>query len=711
MNRRPDNGSPTRRAWLLVTACLLGLPGLVSAAEETGEEEETNSPPPCEYCVFEQGEEGSISLGAGLVSDDNYHYGQYRGLDEEGAYLILDLDWQSVTEDGRRMEVRARDLGIDGRSLDALYERQGSYGFRLDYNEIPRSAAGFGARTPFVEQSGYDNSLGLPSGWMDAGTVAGMPTLANDLRGIDLSTQRRRVILGIDLDALDDWEFDVEFRHDEKDGTSLRAASFLTNAMQLPLPRDFTTDDMEASASYRGESFTAQFGYYLSTFTNTHSGLYFENPFTPITGGADRGVLSLEPDNDFHQLSGAFGWRFGDRSMLHLRTAFGNGSQDHRFLPVTTNSLLATSVLPRNSLQGDVDTASHHARYTTRFGSDVSLQANLRRDSRDNETPPLTVTPAITETYIGNPVTSTGYDFDRTRYDVSMSWRPVTAFRLRGALERKEMDRTRTEREETTEDIAWLEARVRPFERVGLQLRYLESERDGSTVIYDEPGALEENPLLRRFHVANREREAWRVAVDYDPVHWLLFTAISEFREDRYPDSLVGVTYGESRYHSLDASVVASNALRFSAFASYDFEQTRQLGSESFGQPDWNGRTRDDTRTSGLSAHYAKPETPWDFRMTISISEFEGETDVDTWVDATPFPDLVAQLYRTEFRYRYHFESGNVLTAGYVYEEYDARNWQLDGADVASVPTYLSMGLTSPTYEVNVVSVSYQWRF
>ena len=58
-----------------------------------------------------------MELGIGYVSDDAYKFGRYNGLQEEGPFLIGNIDVEEFYEDGRFWNIHATNLGLDSRYL------------------------------------------------------------------------------------------------------------------------------------------------------------------------------------------------------------------------------------------------------------------------------------------------------------------------------------------------------------------------------------------------------------------------------------------------------------------------------------------------------------------------------------------------------------------------------------------------------------------
>ena len=58
----------------------------------------------CEYCPFDDGYRAKIRAGATSVSDDAARFGNFSGLDEEGAYGNVDGQGR-YTSDGYRLSL------------------------------------------------------------------------------------------------------------------------------------------------------------------------------------------------------------------------------------------------------------------------------------------------------------------------------------------------------------------------------------------------------------------------------------------------------------------------------------------------------------------------------------------------------------------------------------------------------------------------------
>jgi hypothetical protein len=73
------------------------------------------------------------------------------------------------------------------------------------------------------------------------------------LAPVNIGYQRRTVALLGQFFASPSWTMFGEFRRQEKNGTELTSASFLTEALQLPQPIDYVTNSFETAVAWAGQ--------------------------------------------------------------------------------------------------------------------------------------------------------------------------------------------------------------------------------------------------------------------------------------------------------------------------------------------------------------------------------------------------------------------------------------------------------------------------
>ena len=311
---------------------LLAALGVLGAATNASAQVDT-SQWKCTSCPYPKGTTGSVDVGVGDVTDSSQKFGDYTGLDRQGAFAILDGTVSRRGDDGYYADLSAADLGLDTRRLFGQAGREGIYSLNIGYAEIPRHLTE-GARTPFLGSGG--NVLTLPAGF-PAADQASMP-LATTLQPIDIGFKYKRLDLGGTLIGGDDWSTRLSLRHDERDGTRPTAGSFFSTASQFAEPVNEKTDGAELAATYSTKRLQASLSYQFSSFRNDNAGMTWSNPFFPVVAGATTGQLGLAPDNQFQQLRGTAGYDITPTMRLTGELAYGRMTQNDAFLPPTVNT-------------------------------------------------------------------------------------------------------------------------------------------------------------------------------------------------------------------------------------------------------------------------------------------------------------------------------------------------------------------------------------
>ena len=687
---------------------LLGALSALSSAAIAADTAVDTSQWKCESCKFEQGASGTVDVGAGSVSDKSAEFGQYNGLGKEGGFLIGDGSVRSRGEDGSHWNLNASNLGLDSRSLDAEGGRQGSYQLRFKYDESPHRIWD-GALTPFLGSGGA--ALTLPAGFA-AATTGAMP-LTGAQQQVDLATQRKLLGVGASWIPAGNWEYAVNFRHETKDGNILRTGgAFFVNSTQLIEPLDYVTDQVDASASYADRKFQLKLAYYGSKFSNGNHSLTWANPyaepvFLTTFPGAGTGRLALPPDNQFHQVSASGGYQFNDRTRLSADLAVGRMTQNDDFLPY------ATSVAaPGGSLNGRAKTLDAGLKLSSALTDKLRLSAAYTHNDRDNQTPQALYAMWSTDMFAGAPRTNLPYSFTQDKLKLSAEYR--ASARLRGSIgaDLDARKRTYQEVERTREDTAWGKLSTRLTDKLDVTAKLAHGERriDGAYQVV--AGVMPpENPLLRKYNMANRTRETAGLRADIALADTVNLGLGVESSEDKYKDSTIGLTNAKDFNINGDLSMIVGERTSLHLFANHQQIKSKQAGSQSYSVPDWSADNKDTINTYGLGIKHAAIKDKLDIGADYAVTRSRSVVNVTTGASSPAFPEVTEALDSVKLYAAYHLKDNVSLQAGYWHERYDSKDWMLDGVAPATIPNVLTMGLQAPKYSVNVVRLSVRYKF
>ena len=754
--RQPTSSKPFPPHTLLATliACALALPAGAFAQALPDESEESPE-------LKEQIEVTNLfEFGFGYVSQDSFRAGKYTGLEDKGLFALVNIDYQNRPRyDEERTDYvsfEARDAGLRSRSIEAEYGKQGNFRIRANFDQIP-SFKDDSAQTIF--DGAGSSELSLPANWVPAATTAGMSQLNASLRPVNLKTERKRYGIGIDKILPGQFEFTSNYRYEEKDGLK-SIAGVIGNtggnprAALLPEPVNYNEHQLDVGLHYTQNKFQAELRYHLSVFQNDQETLLWSNPFSAINGWAPaagfptgQGQMALPPDNHFNQGTFLFGYNFSEHTRLSGDVAIGSMTQNDPFQNFTINPVLAASIttpLPRDSLNGEIDTTVINLRLSSRLGNRFHWNASLRYDDRDNNTP------RDQYVYIGGDSTvqataplsdrrrfNEPYGYEETKLRLDGGYRFGGGLRITGFGEHREIDRTFSERAETREDTVGLTLSRSLGERVEARITGSTADRDGSHYDFAAPvlegfvegfidtlpGGFENPPLLRRFQIADRERDQISGQLDITAASFLSFGLDASYSKDDYNKSELGLTESKTQSYTIDFNATPSEAWSISGFYTYD-----KLTSDQRGVSFQSGAARvdqivdparqwlvlhgDRADTGGFNLLY-KPVTRFQFGVDILLSKVTSDVDtiVGSALTSAPLPKNRVTDTSIALFGQYQVNDRLALKSRIHHEHYRSRDVALDGVPANQLANVILFGSEAPDFDETVVSLSAIYQF
>jgi len=662
----------------------------------------------CEYCPFEEGYRADYEAGGSYVNEDASRFGNATGYDEKGGYVNLDGEG-SYAKDGRQMRWYAEDLGLSSRVLHIEGGRQGTFGLDLTYSELPYRLFDT-SRTVFTNDG---DNLNLPSGWVRAPTTGGMTQLGSSLNGRPIETDRQILEVGGNYMPTNAFTVFADYRRQQRDGVAIDSGSTFTQGVYLPRPIDDYTDEMNVGAGYESGAFNVQLAWYASFYRNDVGSLTWDNPFTGFAG-ADQGRTAVAPDNDFTQisLSGGYFAEMLDTTIV-FSAAVGQGEQTATLLPYTINPLLSPPSLPVTALDGKVDTSNYAFTVTSRPFDKARVKLSYRFDERDNKTPISTWERVITDALTsGDPETNVPYSFERSRLNLSASYRLFDSLLLSAGYDRGETDRDMQEVAEQTEETGWGKLRWRPNGYVDIAIRGGTSRRDIDRYYEAFAATLGQNPLMRKYNLAYRYREFGEVTVSGSLPNAPVSAGITWLMaDDSYSQSELGMTDSTEDRYTIDLSWAVSETSSIYVSAGSELLKAGQLGSETFSAPNWNADHEDDF------THYGAGFRILDIgdkgSVEVDYTRSTGETDIAvTRFGETPsiLPTLESVMDMFRLNVAYAFSDRLDATLMIAYEHADFDDWALDGVGPATIPSVLTMGASAFDYDVWLAGIGFRYR-
>lgn len=692
----------TRLSRTLIAPLVLLAPAIAAAQVDTSDWK-------CESCPFEQGYRADVDTGATYVGEDGaIRFGNATGYDDKGGFVNVDGHGRYV-DDGYHLDWYAEDLGFDSRVFEMDGGRQGTFGFRVGYRELPYRRFDT-SRTIFNPST--SDTLTLPASWVQAGLTTDMPQLASSLRPINVESDRQIIEAGANWKPAKAFRLFADFQRQSRDGIDITGGSGYVQATLLPRWIDYETDRIDAGVRYGTERGSVTLAYYGSYFTNNNPSLIWDIPFT-APAGLDQYRMAMAPDNDFQQisLSGAYRLTQWD-TVVAFTLASGQGEQDEPLLPYTNNPTVGAGALPRSSLGGEVDTANYGLTVTARPVPKGRVKFAYRFDERDNTTPQASWNRVVTDFFVSGDIEQNlPYSFERSTVSLSgelVVWKDI---RVSAGGERKELKRDFQEVAEQTIDAGWGQARWRPLEWLSLRVKGGAEERDIDR--YDESVAvsLGQNPLLRKYNLAYRYRSYGELVASITPLDSpISFSTTMLYADDRYNKSLLGLTDSEEVRATVDVSWAVSENSSLYLVYGYENIDALQLGSEQYDVYDWSA-THDDTFNHiGAGLHWRQAEGKYDLRFDFNRSD--GETTVDVFSLSggdSRLPDLTSTLDSASIEAAYRWSERLHATLDLRYEKFEVDDYALVSPD--TIATVLTLGAQPYDYSVWALGLGIRYSF
>ena len=537
-----------------------------------------------------------------------------------------------------------------------------------------------------------------------------MTALDGTLEPVAIKSDLDVFSFGFDLTPMQRWKFRADYNRREREGQDRSSGSFLFNAAEFTSPVDHATDDIEVALTYSADWWQSSLIYFGSIFRNKNKSLTFDNPYT-ATAGVDTGQLALLPDNESHQVTLTGSVLLPARTTLNGQLSFGHLTQNEELLPYTSNTLLATNPLPVTSANAEVDTLNLNIRAVSTPWPKITLEGELRYNDYDNKTPVNVYTPIVTDTAPAvASVNNTAYDYTRRDIKLRGEYRLNSSLKFHAGFDTQRFDRNRQDRSRTTTDRIWFRLRTRTKNTSKLDIDLYTENRDGSTYSTVENPIAPENPLMRKYNMADRKRDGIKLRGSVYAGGRTDFGWEVEYSDDNYDSSAIGLT--ESDYLRVGADFTWLLGEAASTYVSLYNEQinTDQRNSQTFSQPDWAATTDDTFTTATLGLAYPEIFGPMDAIFEYTWSRSVGETRNSTNGLPSSYPDLSSTRQNIKLGLSYPYNESLSFGFNYLYERFVSDDWALDGVEPDTISNLVALGADSYNYNVSIFyfSVRYQ---
>ena len=658
----------------LITIGLLAASASVNAADFSVKQANTSkvntNAYQCKSCTVAQGYQGEVNANVGWASSDDIHSGNNFGDSDAGWRGSVGGD-VSYRQGEYHAAMQADELGSDNGYLHLEAAKNNLGGVQLDYSLLTRYDAT--AQT----QLWHNNGLLLPD---------------SHTRSLDLELQREKVGIGLEgeLDALlDGLKGYINYDHEDKTGN--RRNSLLANSgpINFALPVDATTQNINAGISIDQHQWQSELAY---------NGSYYRNHINHLSLPYADNVYAATPDNDAHQVSLTGQYLLGS-SVINGRLATGRMIQDDNLIQISGN--------PLQSWDGEVETLDARIGFSSMLSPRWRLNGQLDYSDRDNKSSTWDFAQFEVDNVSGAFKQNVAMDIQRTNFKLQSSYRFNSDYRLLGGFDYKAVERNYTEREETEDSALWAKLNIRAIPKTVVDLKASYETRDGSTYDSLEATSIEENPLLRKFYLADRNRNGLELRVNHTPLQWLTLDFDAHYNNDDYDNTTIGLTEVKDYGYNVQLSAQLSGKLNVFASAGQQWIESDMAGSQAYAAPDWYTNVDDEFIDLNIGFTY---DGLMDDRLSIGGNYQFANSASDTLITTTtnqPYGDYYSYSHNLELYGRYALNERMGLKLSYQYERY----YDTDYAEVSTyaIPGLVTLGELNHNYNAHLLMLTFSY--
>jgi MtrB/PioB family decaheme-associated outer membrane protein len=659
----------------------------------------------CTLCPFLQGYEGEAEVGALSASGANASFGRYTGIDHGGVYADAGTSGQLRSEDGSYANYDLERLGLASREGYVEGGREGKYDLRVSYDGQPTRLYDTAA-TPFQTNGA---NLGLPADWVPAGSTAGMSSLARSLAPVEIGYDRRTTALLGRYFLSPSWTLFGEFRRQEKDGTALTSASFLTEAVQLPQPIDYVTDSFETGAAWSGRRASFRLTYTGSWFEDKSDALSFSNPYLPIVPGSIEGRLGVPPGNTLQQLSASGNVQLPwFTTTLTYAASLGTLRQNDSFMPVST---LTGSTTPGvGSLDGDVHLSHYALALASRPLPKLSVRGNAAYDGRDDKTKPLAIDYIVTDTFPGGTAVTPRYSEDHVRLDGGADYALARWLKIGVGGKLDDIHYGPGQVVTWTQNAqSWGRASITPIAPLSFTIKFGNGLRKASS--YDSAALPpEENPLIRAYDYAPRDRVFSSLTGAWTATSTLIWSVQGLLAKDDYRSSPLGL----QSVHEQRASTTLTWAPRaaLSAYIDGGYERLFNLqnGYTGLETAPWLAADTERFWNLDIGGRWV-PQERWTLTLDYLLSPSYEDSESTAGGLQQGFPQSWTKLDSARFEAAYQWTPALQIHFRYTREQFNSNDWALNAVGPSTIPNLLALGVQPYRDSVNLFGLTVRYQF
>ena len=671
-----------------------------------------------------------FQIGGRFSSEEGDPARWQRFRDLRNGILLTNARYQHEwAETGQLFRVAADNVGWrDGRYL-GLLERPGRFTITGSWDGIPQFYS-VDTRTPY-SANGATLTLDDATQRSIQNAQSTLDAYVPQAAQFDLVERRDTGIVGATINPTTQLQLTTSFKTQKHVGELPWGASFgFSNDVEVALPYTSRANDFGLGAEWSNQRNMVRVAYDGSWFNNNDDTLVWDSPLRldDSSSAPGRGRMSLWPTNQAQTFSVAGSSKLAGRTQLTGFVSYGVWSNDSALQPFTINSQLPVFALPRPTADAGAHVFSTNFGIVSRPADDWRVTAKLRTYNFDNQMPATTITDYVSYDSSVNTSHTDGpfvYSHARGTLSADATWTGLKPVALAVGYTRNHSGYVHRIYADTDEDVFTLTADAvsLPWGSVRAQAEF--SDRGGSEL--DEASLVQigEQPKMRHYDVANRQRRKFTGQLDLFPSDVWSLSFNAGFGNDDYDDSYFGLQESSFRVAGVSVDVQRPNGL--GAGAGYSYERYAGLQRSRSASPgaEFEDPSRDWTADSTENVHYVSfyvtpprmgQNTEARFIYDYSDARADYVYGIEPGSPLVP-PNQLPQAYntlhelRTEVRHR--LSRRLAATVSYAFENFKVFDFAMDPSVIDGIvqPSSMVLGYVYRPYTTHsaVVSLLYFW--
>ncbi|MEZ9539259.1 MtrB/PioB family decaheme-associated outer membrane protein [Shewanella sp. 10N.286.51.B8] len=621
----------------------------------------------CQRCEANTGYNGSISVAAGYISSDDVHAANAFGTDQDGFVTAVSGDVNYQGDSGYQASIQANQLGFENSSANVSVGKAGLFSVDADYQLLTTYQSG-----DAQSQLYYDDGMMVPS---------------DEPYTFELSQQREK--MGFGAKVKQDF-YQGYLRYETEDKSGYKSSSIVTpSPVNIGLVVDSTTDSFTAGAALTGDNWLTELSYFGSQYKNNVNDLSLPYSYD---------LYAATPDNEAHQVSLSGQYQL-NRTVMSGRFIVGRMIQDDDLIQVAGN--------PIQNWDGEIDTTDASFNITSMLSNRLRLGASYDYSNRENNSSVFEFQQYDFNSLSGSFKENVATDIERSSYKVNASYRISSGYRLQAGYDRKDVERTYSDREQTNEDNLWAKFSIRAIDNVNINVKASHSNRGGSEYLTNELTSSEDNSLMRKYYLADRTRNDIELRVNHSPLDWLSIDFTGRYAIDDYDDTVIGLTESEDYGYDINVNLQLSKQLSAYGFAGQQWINSAQAGSQNYSDPDWYADIEDKFINMGAGVSYGGLMQD---QLTLGADYLFSNSSSDTYVTSdgtTPYGDYYSYNHSASLYANYALSDDMALKLTYRYERY----YDTDDAQISpnEVPGMVTLGELNHNYNAHQIMLNFSY--